>query len=98
MKLPRRKFLHLTAGAAALPAVSRFAWAQAYPARTVTIIVPVASGRTTDVAARIIGEYMCSDSSSSFENVPGAGGTTGSTRAIIVAGVRVKYRDGSLVD
>ena len=100
MKLPRRYFLHLAAGAAALPFAPHIARAQAYPARTVTIIVPVAPGGTTDVAARIIGEYMARLLGQQFivENVPGAGGTTGSTRAIIVAGVRVKYRDGSLVD
>src|SRR5262249_61381122 len=80
---PRRNFLHLAAGAAALPAVSRFAWAQTYPARPVTIIVPVAPGGTTDVAARIIGEYMARLLGQQFiENVPGAGGTTGSTRAM----------------
>ena len=45
MKLPRRKFLHLAAGAAALPVVSRIAWAQAYPTRPVRIIVPFAAGR-----------------------------------------------------
>src|SRR5262249_29745991 len=80
MKLPRRNFLHLAAGAAALPALPRVARAQAYPARTVTIIVPVAAGGTTDVSARIIGQYM----SRLFvvENVTGAGGTTGSTRAM----------------
>ena len=44
MKLPRRKFLHLAAGAAALPAVSRFAWAQAYPARPVRLIVGFPAG------------------------------------------------------
>jgi tripartite-type tricarboxylate transporter receptor subunit TctC len=84
MKLPRRKFLHLAAGAAALPAISRFAWAQAYPTRPVTIIVPVAAGGTTDVSARIIGEYMSRVFGQQFivENVPGAGGTTGSTRAM----------------
>jgi tripartite-type tricarboxylate transporter receptor subunit TctC len=85
MKLPhRRQFLHLTAGAAALAAVPRVASAQAYPARTVTIIVPVAPGGTTDVAARIIGEYMARLLGQQFivENVPGAGGTTGSTRAM----------------
>ena len=83
MKLPRRKFLHLAAGAAAQPAVSRIAWAQAYPARTVTIIVPVAAGGTTDVTARIIGQYMSRVLGQQFivENVTGAGGTIGSTRA-----------------
>jgi tripartite-type tricarboxylate transporter receptor subunit TctC len=85
MKLPhRRQFLHLTAGAAALQVVSRIAWAQTYPVRPVTIIVPVAPGGTTDVAARIIGEYMARLLGQQFivENTPGAGGTTGSTRAM----------------
>jgi tripartite-type tricarboxylate transporter receptor subunit TctC len=84
MKLPRRAFLHLAAGAAALSAAPRIAWAQWYPARTVTIIVPVAAGGTTDVAARIIGEYMSRLLGQQFivENVNGAGGTTGSTRAV----------------
>jgi tripartite-type tricarboxylate transporter receptor subunit TctC len=83
MKLPRRNFLHLAAGAAAFSAVSSIAWAQSYPARTVTIIVPFAAGGTTDVAARIIGEYMSQLLGQQFivENVTGAGGTTGSTRA-----------------
>jgi tripartite-type tricarboxylate transporter receptor subunit TctC len=55
MKLPhRRQFLHLAAGAAALPAVSRIARAQAYPSRTMTLIVPFAAGGSTDVTARII--------------------------------------------
>jgi tripartite-type tricarboxylate transporter receptor subunit TctC len=64
--------------------MSRIAWAQAYPARPVTIIVPVAAGGTTDVSARIIGEYMSRVFGQQFivENVPGAGGTTGSTRAM----------------
>jgi tripartite-type tricarboxylate transporter receptor subunit TctC len=84
MKLPRRQFLHLAAGAAALPALSRIAWAQAYPSRPVTIIVPVAAGGTTDVSARIIGQYMSRLFGQQFlvENVTGAGGTTGSTRAM----------------
>jgi tripartite-type tricarboxylate transporter receptor subunit TctC len=84
LKLPRRKFLHVAAGAAALPAVSRLAWAQAYPARTVTIIVPFAAGGTLDVTARIIGQYMSRALGQQFlvENVTGAGGTIGSTRAM----------------
>src|SRR5262245_21838818 len=84
MKLPRRKFLHLAAGAAALSARPRVARAEAYPGRTVTIIVPVAAGGTTDVSARIIGQYMSRlfGQQFVFENVTGAGGTTGSTRAM----------------
>ena len=58
MKLPRRKFLHLAAGAVALPTVSRLARAQAYPARPVTMIVPFAPGGATDVVGRIVGEYL----------------------------------------
>ncbi len=82
MKLPRREFLHLAAGAAALPAVSRFAWAQDYPTRPVTIIVPFAAGGSTDLAARVVGEHMSRTLGRQLivENVPGAGGTSGSTR------------------
>jgi|SRR5215470_13236368 len=84
VKLPRRQFLHLAAGAAMLPTVSRIAMAQAYPTRPVTIIVPFAAGGSTDVGARVIGEHMTRTLGQQFivENVPGAGGTTGSTRAM----------------
>jgi len=83
MKLPRRQFLHVVMGAAALPAVSRVARAQAYPARPVTIIVPFAAGGGTDVSARIVGDYMSRTLGQQFiiENVAGAGVTTGSIRA-----------------
>jgi hypothetical protein len=53
MKLPRHRFLHLAAGAAALPALSRFAWAQAYPARPVHWIVG-----GPDIAARLMGQWL----------------------------------------
>src|SRR5262245_41650273 len=82
--LPRRNFLHLAAGAAALPAVSRFAFAQAYPTRPVTMVVPFAAGGTTDFAARAVSEHMSHTLGKQFivENVPGAGGTIGSIRVM----------------
>jgi len=58
MKLPRRNFLHLAAGVAALPAVSRFAGAQAYPTRPVRWIVGFSPGGPTDIAARQIGQWL----------------------------------------
>jgi tripartite-type tricarboxylate transporter receptor subunit TctC len=74
MTLPRRKFLHLAAGAAALPAVSRSAWAQTYPARPVRIIVGYAAGGGTDIAARVVGQWLSERLSQQFviENRPGA--------------------------
>jgi tripartite-type tricarboxylate transporter receptor subunit TctC len=84
MKLPRRRFLHLAAAAAALPAMSRITRAQAYPTRPITIIVPFAPGGGTDVAARIVGEHMSRTLGQQIvvQNVAGAGGTVGSTRAM----------------
>jgi tripartite-type tricarboxylate transporter receptor subunit TctC len=84
MRLPRRRFLHLAAGIAALPAVSRFAFAQTYPARPITMIVPFAPGGGTDVPARIVGEHMSRTLGQQLvvQNVVGAGGTVGSTRVM----------------
>ena len=79
MKLPRRKFLHLAAGAAALPAVSRFAWAQTYPSRPITIVVPYPPGGLFDALARALTEPMRAALSQTvvIENVGGAGGSIG---------------------
>jgi tripartite-type tricarboxylate transporter receptor subunit TctC len=75
MKLPRRAFLHLAAGAAALPAVSRFASAQAYPTRPVRMIVGFAPGGPADILARLIGQWLSERLGQPIviENRPGAG-------------------------
>jgi hypothetical protein len=77
MKLPRRKFLHLAAGAAALPAVPRIARAQTYPSRPVTIVVPYPAGGLFDAIARVLAEHMRGTLSQTvvIENVGGAGGS-----------------------
>jgi tripartite-type tricarboxylate transporter receptor subunit TctC len=84
MKLPRRNFLHLAAGAAALPAVSRIARAQAYPTRPVRWIVPYPPGGATDIPARLIGQYLSERLGQQFviENRTGAGANIG-TEAVV---------------
>jgi len=86
MKLPRRHFLHLAAGAAALPVISRIAWAQTYPARPVRWIVgfPPASG--PDIAARLVGQWLSERLGQQVvvEDRPGAGGTI-ATEAVVHA-------------
>ena len=85
MKLPRRNFLYLAAGAATLPAVSRFAWAQAYPARPVRLIVPVAPAGASDITARLMGQWLSERLGQPFivENRPGANNIIG-TEAVRV--------------
>ena len=86
MTLPRRRFLHLAAGAAALPAVSRFAWAQTYPTRPVRIIVGFAAGSAADILARLMGQWLSERLGQQFviENRPGAG-TNIATEAVVRA-------------
>jgi tripartite-type tricarboxylate transporter receptor subunit TctC len=84
MKLPRRTFLHLAAGAAALPVVSRFAWAEAYPTRPVRIVVGFAAGGPADIVARLIAQWLSDRLGQQFvvENRLGAGGTI-ATEAVV---------------
>jgi len=84
IKLPRRNFLQLAAGAAALPVVSRFAWAQACPARLVRVIVPSSAGSATDIAARLIGQWLSERLGQPFivENRVGAGGNVGTEMVV----------------
>ena len=84
MNLPhRRQFLHLAAGAAALPVVSSIAWGQAYPTRPVQVIVPYGPGGPTDVFARLVTQKLSERLGKQFyvENIPGAGGNIGTGRA-----------------
>jgi tripartite-type tricarboxylate transporter receptor subunit TctC len=76
MKLPRRRFLHLAAGAAALPALPRIAWGQTYPSRPVRIVVGFAAGGPTDLFARVLGDLLSArwgGRTLVVENRPGAG-------------------------
>jgi tripartite-type tricarboxylate transporter receptor subunit TctC len=84
MKLPRRNFLQLAAGAAALPVLPRVARAQAYPSRPVRWIVAFAAGGPTDIVARIMGQYLSERLGQQFiiDNRPGAGGIVGTQAAI----------------
>jgi tripartite-type tricarboxylate transporter receptor subunit TctC len=84
MKLPRRNFLHLAAGAAALPAVSRVARAESYPSRPVRIIVPFPAGQATDTIARLMGQSLSERLGQPFviENRTGAGSNIGTESVV----------------
>ena len=86
MTISRRQFLHIAAGAAALPALSRFAWAQTYPSRPVRIIVGFAAGGPNDILARLIGQWLSERLGQPFviENRPGAGSNI-ATEAVVRA-------------
>jgi tripartite-type tricarboxylate transporter receptor subunit TctC len=86
MKLPRRQFLHLAAGAAALPGLSRIARAQAYPTRPVRLIVPFPPGGAVDVTARLIGQWLSERLAQPFiiENRSGANSNI-ATEAVVKA-------------
>jgi tripartite-type tricarboxylate transporter receptor subunit TctC len=84
MTLPRRKFLHLTAGVAALPAISRIARADTYPSHPVRLLVGFAAGSTTDILGRLIGQWLSQRLGQQFviENKPGAGGNVAAEEMI----------------
>ena len=86
MKLPRRQFLHLAAGAAALSALPRVARAQAYPSRPVRLIAATAAGGAPDILARLMGQWLSERLGQQFviENRPGAGSNIG-TEAVVRA-------------
>ena len=86
MKLPRRQFLHLAAGAAALPALPRIARAQAYPTRPVRVIVGFTPGSAPDIVARLMGQWLSERLGQPFviENRPGAGSNI-ATEAVVRA-------------
>src|SRR6476620_1666928 len=79
MKLPRRAFLHLAAGAIALPAVSRFARAQTYPTRPLRLLIGFPAGGGNDIVARLMGQWLSQRLGQPFiiENRPGAGSNIG---------------------
>jgi tripartite-type tricarboxylate transporter receptor subunit TctC len=109
MRIPRRHFVQLTLGAAAPPALSRMAWAQAYPSRPITMVVPFAPGGASDVIGRILAPKMRASLGQSIviENVAGAGGSLSTGRVaraapdgytFIVGNVGTQVTNGQVYD
>src|SRR5256714_10021657 len=96
--MKRRTFLYLSAAAAALRVAASTAWAQAYPARPVRVLVPFAPGGQVDVVARLIAQRLSEQLGQQFyvENAPGGGGTIGTGRAVQAApdGHTILIQDG----
>ena len=86
MKLPRRRFLSLAAGAASLPVVPRIVWAQTYPTRPVRLVSPFPAGGPSDMVARLVGQWLSERLGRPFviDNRPGAAGNIG-TEAVAKA-------------
>jgi tripartite-type tricarboxylate transporter receptor subunit TctC len=108
MKRRRRQFLHLAVGAVAVPAISRIAWAQTYPARTITLIVPFPAGGATDVVARALTKGLSERLGQSvvIDNRPGANGAIGSASVakarpdgytLVMGGVNTHAMNDSLI-
>jgi tripartite-type tricarboxylate transporter receptor subunit TctC len=108
MKRRRRQFLHLAVGAVAVPAISRIAWAQTYPARTITLIVPFPAGGATDVVARALAKGLSERLGQSvvIDNRPGANGAIGSASVakarpdgytLVMGGVNTHAMNDSLI-
>jgi tripartite-type tricarboxylate transporter receptor subunit TctC len=87
MTFHRRKFLHLAAGAASLPAVARLARADTYPSHPVRLVVGFAAGSTTDILARLMGQWLSQRLGQQFviDNRPGAGGNIGAETVVKAA-------------
>jgi len=100
MKLPRRKFLHLAAGAAALPAVSRVAWAQSYPSRPVRLIVGFPPGGVGDISSRLMGQWLSDRLGQPFviENRPGAASNIATEAVAKALGLQIPDKLLALAD